>query len=214
MRSSKTCIFDSRFDECLVNFGIYVLYQILVGIKLDLVVIQIFDGIDNGFILRRNNLSTIFPIYFVAIIFRWIVRCRKYNSALAAQIFQGKRQFWSGSQIRKQIHLNAISRENISNQFSQGFTIMTTVKSDNGFQGLVWKGNFQIIRKSLRTFSKRVFVDAVVSNAHNTAHATRSKFEIFIKTFFQIFWRRSHHCFDSLLCCSVKCWCKPFVYCV
>jgi flagellar biosynthesis protein FliR len=50
--------------------------QIFIGVKLDLVVIQIFDGFYNGIILRGNNLSPIFPIYFISIVFWRIVRSR------------------------------------------------------------------------------------------------------------------------------------------
>jgi len=74
-----------------VYFVTYVFYQVFIGIEVDLAIFKRLNNLDYFFILRRNQLAAILPIYFIAIVFRWIVRSCKYYTGMALKMPYGER---------------------------------------------------------------------------------------------------------------------------
>ena len=61
--------------------------EIFVGCKLNVGIVQRFNHLNDFLVLRRNQLASVLPIHFVAVVFGGIVRSREYNSRLTFQVF-------------------------------------------------------------------------------------------------------------------------------
>ncbi len=76
----------------------------------------------------------------------------KDNSALAAQMFYSKWQFWGRAQIFKQINRDTIGWKYIGDHFCQDFAIVPAIISNGDFQFFIRKWLVHIIAQPLRIF--------------------------------------------------------------
>ena len=162
-------------------------------------------------IVWSNNLRTIIPICFVAIIFFRVVRSSKNNTTLATKMTNSKRNLWSRTKALKQIHFNTICREDISRSFSKQTTIISTVMTHNYRNLLTSKFTFKIIAKTLCCSTNSIYIHAVRTHTHNTTKTTCTKFKVFVEALNKLSFIFSlKHTTHFSLCFFVISTIKPF----
>ena len=137
--------------------------------------------IDDFLVFGSRNLSAVFPVNLIAIIFRRIMACRYHNTGNAAQCTQSEGKLWCGSEFIKHICLDAVGRQ----------TKCRHIREFRGHEtGIVSNGNallfsalfFDEIGKALCCLSYRINIHAVGSRAYHSAQSSGSEFQILIKT--------------------------------
>ena len=79
----KVSVFDRGFSKSVVKLFIDVVNKALISIELNVFEVDSIDSFHYFAVLRRHCLSAIFPIYFIAVVFWWVVRSSKYYTCLA-----------------------------------------------------------------------------------------------------------------------------------
>jgi len=74
----------------LIHFLANNLNQVLVAVELDVVHSHLVHLFDNGSIVRSEHLRTVIPISLVAVVFSGVVAGCNVDTALAAEVANGK----------------------------------------------------------------------------------------------------------------------------
>ena len=116
------------FQEEVVGFLTKNFYFVFLPVELNIIYwCDLPYFIDNCFIVRCNYLSTIVPIGFVSVIFRWIMRCCNYNSALTFIMPDSKWEFWCRSEWFKEKYFKPVGWKDICSCFGKVAAIVTTI---------------------------------------------------------------------------------------
>ena len=176
------------------------LNQIFVAFELDVLNSHFVYLINNGCIVRGKHLRTIIPIGLVTVVFFRVMACSQVDTALAAQMTDSKGNLRSGTQILKEINLDAVCRKNISRDLSELTTVVTAIVAHYyGNLFFIFETFVQIVSQSLGSSAYRINIHTVAACAHDTTQAACTKFQVFIKTLYQfgfiwIFQHTFHFC--------------------
>ena len=137
--------------------------------------------------MRSQYLCTIIPIGLITVIFFRVMRSCQDDTALTSQMTNGKRHLRSGTHILKQIYLDTISRENICWDFGKQTAVVTAIMTNhNSYLFKVFKVLIKIVGQSLSSCTDSIYIHTVTTYSHDTAQTACTKFQIFIKCFYQI----------------------------
>ena len=95
---------DHLIQSCIHGFRLFHCLNCMI-------IRYIVDFRNNLFVLGRSHLCTVFPITFIAVIFRRIMACRDNDAGDTSEFPQCERKFRRGSQRLEYIRLNAVSRQ-------------------------------------------------------------------------------------------------------
>ena len=159
-------LFANDFDE----FG--------AAFKLDVLHFHLVHLVDDALVVRSEHLCAVVPVGFVAVIFLGVVAGRKDNTALAAQVANGKRHFGRGAHVVEQVNLDAVGREDVGGSFGKEAAVVAAVVTyHHGDLLHVLKVQVKVVSQALRGSAHGVFVHAVGSCAHDAAQTARAEFE-------------------------------------
>jgi len=121
-----------------------------------------------------------------------------------------------GRAVVKQIHMDAICRENICHRLCKLATVIAAIVTNNSRNSRpILKVLFKIVGKALCRHPNSVNIHAVCSSTHDASQPASSKFQVFVKTFYQLsFVRRCEHLFYFPTRFFIKSRCEPlFCFC-
>ena len=79
----KVSVLNRGFGKSVVKLFINVVYKAFISIELNVFEVDSIDSFHYLAVLWRYCLSAVFPIYFIAVVFWWVVRSSKYYTRLA-----------------------------------------------------------------------------------------------------------------------------------
>ena len=174
--------------------------------------------VDDAGVVRREHLTAVFPICFVAVVFFGVVRSGHVYATLRFELTDSKRNLGRRTEALEEIYLDAVGGKHVSYGLSKQTAVVAAVMSHHYSYLVVLQVlettlalHFQqVVGKTLRGHCYYVFVHSVGTHAHDSAEATRSKFKIAIESLYE----RSlvvcfHHCFYLCLRLSIVEVAKP-----
>ena len=115
-------------EEGIIDFFAYNLN--LVGVALEFNLVDVGDTvyvINDVYVVRGNNLSTVGPVCLVSVVFLGVVRCSDVDTALASEVADGVRQFGSGAEAVEEVNLYAVGREYVCYYFGELARVVTHI---------------------------------------------------------------------------------------
>src|SRR5690606_20415740 len=104
-----------------------------------------------------------------------------HNACVAPQVPDGKRKVGSGTQLRKEVNLNAIRGKHVGYQPGERWGVITAIKRDGYFYGLLRACLQQVIAEALCSSPNGVFIHPVGAYAHDAAEAAGTKLQVLVK---------------------------------
>ena len=96
--------------------------------------------------MRGDHLRAVVPIGFVAVVFFRVVRCSDDHTALASEMADCKRHFRSRAARVEEIHLDAVGREDVGNDFGEFAAVVAHVVTHHNLDFReVLERHFQIV---------------------------------------------------------------------
>ena len=104
------------------------------------------------------------------------------HTTLATQQTDGIGYFRCGAGTLKQIHLEAVGREDIGHGLGKQAAVVAHIVPDDHLDLLqVLEGLFHVVGKALSSGTHSVDVHAVAACTHDTTQTTGSKLQVFVK---------------------------------
>ena len=144
-----------------------------------------FYFIHNSGVMRRCDLCSVLPIYFISIVFRRIVACCHIDSGNAAKFSDGKRKFRRRTKALKYIGFDAVCSQTAGSFIGKFRRHSTTVKCNCDSFFLAFLAQY-VIGKSLCCLTYGVYIHTVGTGSDNPAKSRCTKFKIRIKTFLDL----------------------------
>ena len=140
--------------------------------------------------MRLEHLRTILPICFVTVVLFRVVACSHVHTTLAFEMTDSEGDLRRRAQGLEEIHLNAVSREDIRNRFRKHTSVITAVMTyNNRYAAILYILETtlllhleQIVGVTLSSHSYDVLVHTVGTGSHDAAETACTEFESTIES--------------------------------
>ena len=203
----------SRVDGEFLHFGEINIIDFLtdnldksgIAFKLDVSHTHFVHFVDDTLVVRSQHLRTIVPISLVSVVFLRVVAGGENDTALTAEMTDGKRHFGSGTHVIEQVDLDAVGREDVGRSLSEETAVVAAIVSHHHCDLLqVLEVLVEIVGETLCGSSHGVNVHAIGSGSHDAAQTSRTEFQGTIERIDEgRFVVSLDHCFHFGLCCFV-----------
>ena len=105
------------------------LYQVGIALELDIGHLYLGNLINDTGIVRSQHLSTVLPVCLVTVVFTRVVAGGHVHAALATQITDCERYLRGGTQVIKQINLDAVCTEYVCYGLGEQTSVVAAVMS-------------------------------------------------------------------------------------
>ena len=157
--------------------------EVLIAFELDVADLHLVDFFDDGGVMRGQDLCAVVPVGFVAVILARVVAGGDVDTALTAQVTDGKRYFGRGAQVVEEVDLDAVGREDGCRNLGELAAVVAAVVAyDDGDLVAVLEALVQVVGQALGGGAYGIDVHAVAAGTHDAAQAACAEFQILVET--------------------------------
>src|SRR5690554_5421522 len=132
--------------------------------------------------MRGDNLSAVFPIHLITIVFFRIMGGGYHNSALALVVSYCKGKHWCRTHFSKILHHNPVCCQDRRRGIGEKGIVDSRIMGDRNTNALAGETLEQVIGQTLGSHTYGVYVHSVGTYSHGSSQPPGSKFQISVKS--------------------------------
>ncbi len=167
--------------------------------------------VDDTLVMRLEHLRAVLPVRLVAVVLLGVVGSGDVHTTLTLEMTDSEGHLRRRTQGLKEVHLNAVSREDVGNRLGEHTSVITAVMTHhNSYAAVLYVLETalflhlqQVVGVALGSHGYDVFVHSVGAGSHDTAQTAGTELESTIESIDELgLVLRLHHGFH--LCAGLR----------